>query len=588
MKLAEALSIVQKAPAEGTTFPVLLGCGFSPLHLQTFLTAHLQRLLAARDSLKRVLVATGLYGSLADTLDQIAGLECEAGAVFLEWPDLDVRLGYRSLGGWGSAGISGVIASLKETLERISRAIQRKPASFRLVISLPSLPLPPGFHTVGWQASNAETAIASALTQFADEIVRLPGVLLLNRQRLDAVSPLAERYDFRADLNAGFPYTLKHADLIAEAAANLLLPAAPKKGLISDLDDTMWRGIVGEDGPDGVAWDLAGHAQIHGLYQQMLQSLAEQGVLIGIASKNNAEIAERALSRSDLAVKRDKIFPAEIHWEAKSGSVGRILNTWNIAADSVIFVDDSPLELEEVRTAHPGIECILFPKSDYSQAFTLFQRLRDLFGKPALSEEDTFRLESIRNSQEFIESAGAENLAEKFLSAAGAAVTFEWNPPAEDVRVLELLNKTNQFNLNGRRFTEAEWQQMTTAPGAFVIAVSYRDKFGPLGKISVLCGRKQSDIVTLEAWVLSCRAFSRRIEHQILHQVFEKTGARQIQFAYVSTPKNRPAHDFLTHFCGAEFPTITLQGFTANCPKLYHQVAFNSKDEESWTTQKRV
>ncbi len=101
----------------------------------------------------------------------------------------------------------------------------------------------------------------------------------------------------------------------------------------------------------------------------------------------------------------DKIFPVEIHWEPKSGSVARILKAWNIGADSVVFVDDSPMELAEVQAAHPDVECLLFPKSDYQAGFAFLQKLRDLFGKPRLSEEDSFRLESIRQGQQFQEAA---------------------------------------------------------------------------------------------------------------------------------------------------------------------------------------
>jgi FkbH-like protein len=550
-------------------YPVLLACGFSPLHLQTFLRAHLQLVLTGQ----KVEVSTGLYGSLADTLEQISGTSAavfpSAAALFIEWADLDPRLGYRSLGGWGNGNIAGILASAEATLARLAQAIERKPPSLRMVVSLPTLALPPGFHTTGWQASFGEIALENALSEFAKKLASLPAVLVVNRQRLAAVSAARERYDFRADLNAGFPYSIQHTDLLAEAVAGLLTMRTPKKGLISDLDDTMWRGIVGEDGADGVAWDLAGHAQVHGLYQQMLQSLADQGVLLGIASKNNAETAEKALQRNDLVVKREKFFPAEIHWEAKSGSVGRILKTWNVAADSVVFVDDSPMELEEVRAAHPGVECILFPRKDYAAALALLEKLRDLFGKPVLSEEDVFRLESIRNSQQFLEGVSSGDLAEQFLSSAEATVTFEWGEvAADDHRVLELVNKTNQFNLNGKRFTEAGWHQLISAPGAFAAAVSYQDKFGPLGKIAVVAGNQSGSTLDIQVWVMSCRAFSRRIEHQVLAQLFERPEVEKIQFAYIETPKNAPARDFLKGF---ERP-LTKAAFTSQCPALYHRI----------------
>lgn len=579
MKLSEALSIVQKADPAAASYPVLLACGFSPLHLQTFLAAHLQSRLGSASTVQ---IQTGLYGSLADTLEQLTSFQGEAAALFVEWADLDPRLGYRSLGGWGS-NLAAAVNGVEATLARLANGIQKKPTSLRLAISLPTLALPPGFHTVGWQASAAELALENAVSEFARKIALVPAVFVVNRQRLASASGQSERYDFRSDLNAGYPYSIKHTDALSEAVAALLTLRPPKKGLISDLDDTMWRGIVGEEGPNGVSWDLAGHAQIHGLYQQMLQALADQGVLLGIASKNTAEVAEKALQRPDFALKRDKIFPLEIHWDAKSGSVGRVLKTWNIGADSVVFVDDSPMELEEVRAAHPGVECILFPKNDYAAAFAMFQKLRDLFGKPALSGEDALRLESIRNSQQFLEGIENGDLAEQFLSAADATLTFEFDPPLEDTRVLELVNKTNQFNLNGKRYTEAEWRQLAQAPGAFVAAVSYQDKFGPLGKIAVLAGKESGEAVRLESWVMSCRAFSRRIEHQILQQLFERLQARQIQFAFTETAKNVPTRDFLKSILGDE-PVLTRVAFEQKCPRLYHKISIAGKEKESsWT-----
>ena len=140
--------------------------------------------------------------------------------------------------------------------------------------------------------------------------------------------------------------------------ARLLAPPAPRKGIVTDLDDTLWSGLAGEIGPEGVSWDLASHSQLHGLYQKLLAALAEEGVLIGVASKNDPAVVERTFEREDLLLRADRIFPVEAHWGAKSGSIERILRTWNISADSVVFVDDSAMELAEVAAAHPGMECL--------------------------------------------------------------------------------------------------------------------------------------------------------------------------------------------------------------------------------------
>lgn len=571
MKLAEALTIIKSAPADAVEFPVLLACGFTPLHLQNYLAAHLQQAAPAR----KVRVQTGLYDDVCGTLEQFAQTGGPACALALEWTDLDPRLGFRQLGGWGCRVEASVLDSVQAKLARISAAAASVSPSSKLAVSLPTLPLSPGFHTAGWQASEAELALREAVQRFASEIARYRHVSLVNPQRLDLVSPAHSRYDFRSDLHAGFPYKLEHADALAAALTALLASRAPKKGLITDLDDTFWSGLVGEDGHENVSWDLASHSQLHGLYQQMLHALADHGVLIGIASKNSPEIAERALARADLAIPREKIFPIEVHWEPKSGSVARILKAWNIAADSVVFVDDSAMELEEVGAAHPGIECIQFSKSDYTAGLAFIERLRDLFGKPHLSEEDSYRLESIRNALHFTVANGSAATPEQFLASTEAAIALEYNPPASDTRVVELVNKTNQFNLNGIRYTEAEWHESLRRPGVFALAVSYRDKFGPLGKIAVLKGRAEGRRLHVETWVMSCRAFSRRIEHQTLAQIFRRLDADEILFDFKATSKNKPAGDFLAGLLGrAPEPDIALprELFETKCPQLYHKI----------------
>jgi FkbH-like protein len=571
VKLAEALSIVKNAPAEGAEFSVLLACGFTPLHLQNYLAAHLQKAMPDR----KVRVLTGLYDDVCGTLEQFAQSGGKTAALALEWPDLDPRLGYRQLGGWGRRVEASILESVETKLARMQAAVAALPASSKLAISLPTLALPPGFHTSGWQESEAELALKEAVLRFAVDVARHRHTLLVNQQRLDSVSPPQSRYDFRSDLHAGFPYTLAHAGALGVALASLIESSAPKKGLITDLDDTFWSGLVGEEGHEQVSWDLANHSQMHGLYQQMLHALADHGVLIAIASKNSPEVAARALARADLAIPREKIFPIEIHWEPKSGSVARILKTWNIGADSVVFVDDSPMELEEVRAAHPGIECIQFPKSDYAGGLAFIERLRDLFGKPRLSDEDAYRLESIRQAQHLPGSNGTAASAEQFLASAKALVAVQYNPPQSDARVVELVNKTNQFNLNGLRYTDAEWHESLRRPGSFAMAVSYHDKFGPLGKIAVLKGRKEGRRLHIETWVMSCRAFSRRIEHQCLVQLLNRFEADEIMFDFKATPKNKPIEDFLTGLLdGAPQAGAALgrADFETKCPKLYHRV----------------
>src|SRR5262249_8165422 len=157
-----------------------------------------------------------------------------------------------------------------------------------------------------------------------------------------------------------------------------------------------------------------------------------------------------------------------------------------------------------------GIECIQFPKEDYAAAYLMFRHLRDVFGKDSISKEDAIRLESVRQGAIFQQAAAASSAPEDFLRQVKASVTFDFDAPEADGRVLELVNKTNQFNLNGIRYTAADWQRQLSRPGALLVTISYQDKFGPLGKIAVIQGFQENDTLRVGTWVMSCRAFARR------------------------------------------------------------------------------
>jgi FkbH-like protein len=568
--ITEALKVLQRAPRDADAFDVVLACGFTPLHLKTLTAAHLQRRIADR----RVQVNTGLYGDVAGTLERLNS-SAHAAALVLEWADLDRRLGFREGGSWTPAALPDIVATVRASLERIEGAIKALPLGFRLAISLPGLPFPPVFHAAGAQTTEAEASLDEAVSRFSAGIAARPGVAQVNARRLAEESPAGGRYDLKSDLLTGLPYTLAHADTLAAALAGLVAPAAPKKGIISDLDDTLWHGLVGEIGPEGVSWDLTSHHYLHALYQKLLSSLSEEGVLVGVASKNDPAVVEAALKRSDLYLKPDHVFPVEVHWHAKSGSVSRILKTWNIAADSVVFVDDNPMELAEVASEHPGIECVQFSGSDYAAGYAMLRKLRDLFGKERLSNDDALRLSSIRSGSEFRAATEGGDASETFLQSAQAVIEFDFQPAAGDSRLLELVNKTNQFNLNGVRYTDADWLEAISRPGAFVGAVSYEDKFGPLGKIAVMVGSVEAGRIRLSSWVMSCRAFARRIEHQCLRVLFDHFRVEEVAFDFAPTPRNGPLQEFFEKLYGYRPEgscELRREQFEAGQPPLYHRV----------------
>jgi FkbH-like protein len=414
------------------------------------------------------------------------------------------------------------------------------------------------------------------VSAFEADVAEISRVRLANAQYLDTRSAHSCRFDPLSEINFGFPYTVAHADVLGAHMASLLAPPPPKKGLITDLDDTLWLGILGEVGVDGVSWDLDHKSQIHGLYQQFLESLARAGVLIGIASKNDASLVEQALSRPDLLLRKDCVYPVEANWNAKSGAIGRILARWNINADSVVFIDDSSMEVAEVQAAFPEMECIVFPKHDARELYDLLSRLRDSFGREMLSDEDDLRLSSIRNAEALAAAqTGSPDSLDKFLAQAEAKISFSTQKFPVVTRVADLVNKTNQFNLNGVRHTEAEWASRLADPESVLVSVSYEDKYGRLGVIAALSGYLRNTRLTVDVWVMSCRAFSRRIEHACMQYLFNNWEIDDVSLDYVPTTRNAPTRDFLTSLLGSEpngTCTITREMFSATAPPMFHVI----------------
>jgi FkbH-like protein len=573
MNLLSALELLKQPVSEPESDRQLyLGCGFTPLHLKTFLAAYL-RLCFPKD---RIEINTGLYGDLLGSLERLRLSRGLMTCVLVEWADLDPRLGIRSLGGWGSADIPDIVESARRQSERLADLIKQLADKAPIYMSAPTLPLPPMFTTRAAEAHPSECQVREIVASFATSLSAHGRVRMLSSQQLDELSPLARRFDLKAEITTGFPYTLEHVSSLAELLTTLIQDSRPKKGLITDLDDTIWAGILGEIGVDGIRWDMAGNAHMHGLYQQFLGSLASAGVLIAVASKNDPALVEQALARGDMLLSKESLFPLEVHWKAKSESVRRIVETWNIGPADVIFIDDSPMEVAEVHAAFPEMECIVFPKGNYQATWDLLKRLRNSFGKKSVSPEDVIRLQSIRAESALKSSTPRSELgADDFLLRAEAVITFCLAANARDNRAFELVNKTNQFNLNGKRYSESDWLSFLQDPAAFLLTASYEDKFGPLGKIAVVMGKIADHKVHVSTWVMSCRAFSRRIEHHCLKYLFEKLDAEEIVFEYKLTPRNGPIQDFFAELLEGRYgptPSVRKAYFSAKAPALFHHI----------------
>lgn len=579
MKLIEALRLVNGNKASGLPERTLyLATAFTPLHYATLLAAHLQQ----RASTQRICIQTGFYGDLEGNLERMNRSGGEFGVVHLEWPDLDARLGLRQLGGWNQAVLGDVLETVEGCLTRVAERLAQAP--MRVTVVLPTLPLPPMAIQRPNQIGAWEGRLRLLLAEFVCRISGMPNVSVLHPDMIETASPLYTRRDIALELKSGHPYTLAHADSVASAVARLVMPEPPLKGLITDLDNTFWEGILGEDGVEGVHWDLDRGSQMHAVYQQFLAALADAGVLIAVASKNEESLVHEAFKRGDLQMQPGRIFPIAAGWDVKSKSVRRILQAWNIGPEAVAFIDDSPLELAEVEAEFPEMHCVVFPFGDARKISRLLTDMRWLFGRERVGEEDALRLESLRKRADFDRDArNAVEAGRDFLQSTQAEIVLSRRKEPAGSRAMELVNKTNQFNLNGRRYTAGSWVSYFQDPNTFLTTAAYRDKFGELGRIAVLLGRHDGPRIRIDTWVMSCRAFSRRIEHRIIRELFDRFGAQELWFDFQPTDRNGPLAEFLesllqTRPAGPVF--LTEAKFRANCPALHQKVT----DETNATT----
>jgi hypothetical protein len=261
---------------DGEAFALSFVCGFTPLVLRTQLVAA----VADRVPGRRIECTT-------KTLDEwlTAGpASAHALALVCEWADLDARLGVRRLGGWGGEAAADAVAMAEARLailvDRLHDVAQRSRVGF----APPSLVLPPVFSTPRPAADPLSLRLRAAVAQALARCASAPRIAVLDPEALDRESPMAARRDLAREIAFDMPFTVEHSAVLARALARLLVPDLPLKGVITDLDDTLWHGLAGEVGPEGVSWDLDHGSQAHGLYQQVLGSLAAHGTLIAAAS----------------------------------------------------------------------------------------------------------------------------------------------------------------------------------------------------------------------------------------------------------------------------------------------------------------
>ena len=323
-----------------------------------------------------------------------------------------------------------------------------------------------------------------------------------------------------------------------------------KKAFVLDLDNTLWGGIVGDDGPENL--EIGQETSMGQGYQEFQGYLKEHkkiGVLLNVDSKNEEENALAGLKHPEGILKPEDFIVIKANWLPKSQNLTEIASELNIGRDALVFVDDNPAEREIIRQHVP--ETAVPEMTDGDQVNPdQFIRILDknaYFEVVTLSEDDKHRNEmykanAMRKEQE--ESFGNYSDFLKSLEMEAVIRGFE---PVYYSRIAQLTNKSNQFNLTTKRMTQAEVEQMAQDPGYITLYGKLKDKFGDNGVVSLVIGKKNGDTLELILWLMSCRVLKRDMEQAMLDTLVwqsRESGIRKLHGYYYKTAKNAMVKDF--------------------------------------------
>jgi FkbH-like protein len=321
------------------------------------------------------------------------------------------------------------------------------------------------------------------------------------------------------------------------------LVRSPAKVLVLDLDNTLWGGVVGEDGPDGLVLGDEHPGVFYKDFQRVIGAIAKRGILLAVASKNNQNDAMEVLaSHPHMLLRPDAWSAMRINWASKVDNLISIAEELNVGLDSLVFVDDNPSECDAVRRALPMVEVVELPSKPVQFAETLLKVPR--LERISLTEEDRKRGEYYADEQNRRQAlSGAESL-EAFLTSLEIKAEISALGDQDLARAAQLTQKTNQFNLTTRRYTEAELAERLTRPGWRGYVVRARDRFGDNGVVGLALTVAEGGRCEIDTLLLSCRVIGRGIEFALLSAVASdarRGGAETLTGRFIPSRKNQPA-----------------------------------------------
>jgi FkbH-like protein len=392
----------------------------------------------------------------------------------------------------------------------------------------------------------APSTVVARLNDRLGEAAAQDGALVLDVARASQRDGIDAWFDVGRWLQGKLEIAPQAAPSYGDLAARILAAqrGLSKKCLVLDLDNTLWGGVIGDDGLDGIVLGEGSAAgEAHLALQHYAKQLKERGIILAVCSKNDAKIAEAAFrDHPEMVLRRADIAAFQANWDDKAQNLKAIAARLNIGVDALVFVDDNPIERARIRQSLPMVAVPEMPDDPAHYVRCLADA--GYFEAIAFTADDQSRAEQYSANAEREAMLGSAESMDEFLRGLDMTAVYGPFTAVDQARVVQLINKTNQFNTTTRRYAGEEVARIMDDPDSLTLQFRLLDRVGDNGLVSTMILRPtpaDDDVLEIENWVMSCRVFGRQLEFEAMNVAVEaarERGARALIADYIPTPKN--------------------------------------------------
>ena len=368
-------------------------------------------------------------------------------------------------------------------------------------------------------------------------------VFILDMESIQSQYGIEQFHDTRTYYVGKLPVSIRLLPIVADRFSQIVLSqrGQVKKCLITDLDNTLWGGVIGDDGLENIQIGELGEGQAFSALQSWIKELKERGIIICVCSKNEENVAKKPFEEHpDMILSLDDITIFVANWEDKASNIKMIQDTLNIGMDGIVFIDDNPFERNLVREAIPDITVPELPE-DATEYLSYLQSL-NLFETASYSEEDVKRTKQYKAEAGRKLEQGHYDKYDDYLQSLNMKAVIAPFDLFHRPRIAQLTQRSNQFNLRTIRYSEADVEFRENSPDYITMYVTMQDKYGDYGLISVVCLQNQGDILFVEEWLMSCRVLNRGTEELVCDAIFDvakRLNVSKVVGEYIPTAKNK-------------------------------------------------